>query len=331
MLRFARNDNFLMIDPDSLARFAADLDALLAPGERIGLAVSGGPDSLALLLLAAAARPGLVAAASVDHALRAGSRGEAEEVARLCEPLGVPHDILTIDWPMPPTSALQEQARVARYRALGAWAGSKDLAAIATGHHADDQAETLIMRLVRGAGVRGLAAMRALAALPGAGDVSLLRPLLGWRRSELEAIVAGAGIAAADDPSNHDDRHERVRVRRLLAEAEWLDPAQLANSCAHLADADRAIEWAAAREYAAVRSAGDALHYRPGDAPPEIRRRVAARLIAALAGEGDGEILRGRELDRLLGELDAGRSTTLRGVQASGGPEWRFCRAPPRR
>jgi len=314
-----------------LTRFAADLDALAAPGERVGVAVSGGPDSLALLLLAVAARPGLVLAASVDHGLRAGSRAEAEMVARLCQRLGVEHDILTIEWPAPPASALQEQARDARYRALGAWARRNGLAAVATGHHADDQAETLVMRLVRGAGVRGLAAMRAVAPLPGSIDVSLLRPLLGWRRAELEAVVAGAGIEAADDPSNHDEQHERVRVRRLLAESPWLDPESVASSSAHLAAADLAIEWAVERELASVRSEAQARYYRPGDAPAEIRRRVAERLVAMLASEGNGSQLRGRELDRLLGEIDAGRTATLRGVQASGGPEWRFTTAPPRR
>ena len=319
-----------MIDPTVLARFAASLDALLAPGERIGVAVSGGPDSVALLLLAAAARPGLVTVASVDHGLRAGSRAEAEAVARLCDRFGVSHDILTVEWPALPASALQEQARDARYRALGEWAKAKDLGAVATGHHADDQAETLVMRLLRGAGVRGLAGMRRSAPLPGSVAVRLLRPLLDWRRADLEAIVEQAGVETADDPSNHDDRHERVRVRRLLAAAGWLDPAALATSSAHLAAADEAIEWAIARELATVRGQADAIAYRPGDAPPEIRRRVAARLIARLASEGDGGDLRGRELDRLVGALDAGQSATLRGVQASGGPEWRFRTAPPR-
>ena len=319
-----------MISDLLIERFAADLDALVAPGERIGVAVSGGPDSLALLLLAHAARPGLVAAASVDHGLRAGSRGEAEAVGLLCERLGVAHALLTIDWPVRPTSALQEQARRLRYEALGGWARANGLGAVATGHHADDQAETLMMRLMRGAGVRGLAAMRAAAPLPGSSGISLLRPLLGWRRAELEALVAGSGMAAADDPSNRDERHERVRVRRLLAGSPWLDPAALATSSAHLACADEAIEWAVGREIGTVRSAGGVLRYHPRDAPFELRRRVAARLIAALASEGSGRELRGRELDRLVEELDRGRSTTLRGVLASGGPEWRFTPAPRR-
>ena len=326
-----------MIDPSLVARFAADLEALVTPGERIGLAVSGGPDSLALLLLAAAARPGLVNVASVDHGLREGSRGEAEAVAQICDRLGVAHHILTIDWPTKPISALQEQARDARYAALGTWAAAQGLGAVATGHHADDQAETLVMRLVRGAGVRGLAAMRASSPLPGSGPrpingkAKLIRPLLGWRRTELASIVAAGGIDAACDPSNDDEQYERVRIRRLMAANNWLDPAALAASAAHLAAADAAIDYAVAREYASVQSDGETLRYDPRDTPPELRRRVAARMIAALASEGDGGVLRGRELDRLLAEIDAGSSATLRGVVAGGGPVWRFRRAPPRR
>ena len=157
---FARHEHAMMIDPSLVTRFAADLDALVAPGERVGLAVSGGPDSLALLLLAAAARPGLVHAATVDHALRDGSRAEAEAVARVCAERGVPHDILTVDWPTQPTSRAPgagAPCALCRARRLG---DAHGLAAIATGHHADDQAETLLMRLNRGSGVRGLAAMR---------------------------------------------------------------------------------------------------------------------------------------------------------------------------
>ncbi len=319
-----------MIDPALAARFAADLDALVAPGERVGLAVSGGPDSLALLLLAATARPGLVRAATVDHALRDGSRGEADAVAHICADLGVPHDILTIDWPHQPTTALQEQARHARYAALGKWAADHDIGAIATGHHADDQAETVLMRLNRGSGVRGLAAMRPAAPLLGNDFIILARPLLHWRRADLADLVIFANLLASDDPSNHDDRHERVRVRQLMADCPWLDPAAFAASATHLAAADEAIEHAVTLEWSRVDVEAGSFRYAPQAAPAEVRRRIAARMIAALASEGDGTILRGREVDRLMGEIKAGATTTLRGVLASGGPVWHFRRAPPR-
>lgn len=316
---------------EAVARFAAGLDALAHPAERIGLAVSGGPDSLALLLLAAAARPGLVLVASVDHGLREGSRGEAQGVAEACKTLGVPHDTLMIAWDEIPASALQERARRERYAALGAWARANELRFVATGHHADDQAETLVMRLMRGAGVRGLAGMRRAAPLPGSPELVLLRPLLEWRRSELAAIVAAAGVTPSSDPSNHDPRHERVRVRRWLADCDWLDPAMLASSAGHLADADEAIEFAVDYAWALAADDQGAIAFRPGEAPVEIRRRLVARAIAALASEGGQNPLRGGEIDRLLGQLEAGRSATLRGVLASGGSTWRFTPAPARR
>jgi tRNA(Ile)-lysidine synthase len=110
-----------MVPEGLVERFRSDLDSLIPPDARLGLAVSGGPDSLALLLLAAAARPGKIEAATVDHGLRPESRAEAETVAWICERLRVPHAILTIDWPSLPKTALQEKAREARYAALGRW------------------------------------------------------------------------------------------------------------------------------------------------------------------------------------------------------------------
>src|SRR4051794_28920400 len=147
----------MLPEPALAERFARDLDALIAPDARIGIAVSGGPDSLALLLLAAATRPGRIEAATVDHALRRESRDEAAMVHDLCETLGVPHRTLTVEWQEKPESALQERARKQRYALLSAWASERGLDAIATAHHLDDQAETLVMRLARGSGVRGLA------------------------------------------------------------------------------------------------------------------------------------------------------------------------------
>src|SRR4051794_37613902 len=102
----------MALPSDQLDRFRHDLDALIGPDQPLGLAVSGGPDSMALLLLAAAARPGLVMAATVDHGLRAEAADEARFVGRVCSELSVKHDVLTIDWPTPPQSAVQEQARL---------------------------------------------------------------------------------------------------------------------------------------------------------------------------------------------------------------------------
>jgi len=320
-----------MVLEEAVFRFRADLDVLAPAGVRLGVAVSGGPDSLALLFLAAEARPGEIEAATVDHGLREGSRAEAEKVADLCERLGVPHSILAIQWDLPPTSAIQEQARMVRYGALANWMLERNLLALLTGHHLDDQAETLIMRLKRGSGIRGLAGMRRTASLPGDPDFPLLRPLLGWRRVELQEVCDESGLSPIEDPSNLDERHERVRVRRFLSENGWLDPEALARSANNLASADEALAWAAEREWAEfVEDREGQITYRASTAPPEILRRVVERVISKLGTEGSPDDLRGRELDRLIADLQACNSTTLRGVRCTGGANWTFTRANPR-
>lgn len=319
-----------MPDADAVARFDAALTRL-APGDgRIGLAVSGGPDSIALLLLAAAARPGRVAAATVDHGLRAEAAGEAAFVAALCAGRDVPHATLRIRV-APAGTGLQAAARTARYAALADWCGAQGIGTLATAHHADDQAETLLMRLARGAGLAGLAAIRDGRPLHddrAVGGPRLVRPLLGHRKAGLVALVRAAGIVPVDDPSNRDPRHDRTAARALFAATPWLDPARLAASAAHLAEAAAALDWAADRAWAerAVRS-GDALTFDPAGLPDELVRRL---LVRALAGFG-GPAPDGPEIARLKAALDAGRTATLAGVLAHGGAIWRFSAEPPRR
>src|SRR3954454_785271 len=253
-----------------LQRFRADLDGLVTAEARIGVAVSGGPDSLALLLLTAAARPGQVEAATIDHGLRPEAPDEAAMVAAVCSRLGVRHATLTARWSEVPETAIQERARNQRYRLLGYWAEEHGLDALATAHHAEDQAETVLMRLARGSGVRGLAAMRPRSVSPGV-HIRLVRPLLGWRRAELEQLCNAAGLTPAADPSNQDERFERVRVRRALAALDWLDAGAVAHSAANLADADAALDWAARAEWNHhVHEKHRNITYRPSDAPVEI-------------------------------------------------------------
>lgn len=311
---------------NAVQRFAADLDALLPPGERLGVAVSGGPDSLALLLLAAAARPGLIEAATVDHGLRRESRAEAQMVASVCATLGVPHTILPADWTEPPTANMQAGARTMRYRLLADWAESRGIPALATAHHADDQAETLLMRLARGAGVRGLGGTRAKRKLTE--QVALVRPLLGWRKSELIAIVENAGLDAVDDPSNRDPKHDRSRIRQALEQFEWADPARLAASASALRDADEALDWALAPLITArIRQDEDALIVEPFALPRELKRRLLAAAFAELAAPAP----RGPELMRALSALENGETVTLGGLKLEGGETWRLSLAPPRR
>jgi len=314
--------------PSLVARFSSELEKLVAADSKLGIAVSGGPDSLASGRRSVPVITAQVEAASVDHALRTESRAEAEMVASVCEQLGIPHAILTAEWERKPETSLQERARVERYRLLGLWAKERGLSALLTAHHADDQAETLVMRLNRGSGVRGLAGMRAIRQL---GDIDLVRPLLSWRRADLQEICDAAGLQPTRDPSNENDSFERVRVRKALAEADWLDTDGIVRSAANLADAEQAIEWGADAEWQrSVQVRGGEIRYRAGDAPAEIRRRIAARAIAKFATEGEAE-LRGPEIDRLLGALKAGRTVTIRGVLCSGGDMWRFKNAPARR
>lgn len=314
----------------AVERFKKAMERLVPGKEPIGIAVSGGPDSIALLLLAAATRPGAIKAATVDHNLREGSRKEAEEVAALCAKLGIPHQILPIEWKEKPTTAIQERSRRRRYGVLADWAKKGKLKTLLTGHHANDQAETLLMRLARGAGISGLAGMRFAVRVPGS-DESLVRPLLGWRRDELEALCKAAGVTPANDPSNEDEQFERVRVRKALNEADWLGAKEVALSATHLADADAALSWAASREWErAAKVDGGKITIDPAGLPREIRRRLMARAVTSLSTEGRGA-LRGQQSDRLLAALIAGQKGTLRGVVCSGGDTWTFAKAPARK
>jgi tRNA(Ile)-lysidine synthase len=226
------------VTPEQAERFAADLGRLWPEGGRLGLAVSGGPDSLALLLLAHAAIPGRFAVATIDHGLRAEAAAECAMVEQVCAERGIPCSVLKVR--LAPGN-IQAQARAVRYATLAQWVGREELSALVTAHHADDQAETLLMRLNRASGLSGLAGVRARSKLFGA-DLMVLRPLLHWRRSELAAIVERAGIEPVSDPSNDDDRFDRVRIRKALADAPWLDVSAVASSAAHLADAEEALE-----------------------------------------------------------------------------------------
>lgn len=321
----------------AIERFRADFACLgegaPAAGRRLGIAVSGGGDSLALLLLAAAAYPGLVAAATVDHGLRPEGADEAACVASVCRDLGVAHDTLVVPPGLLLGGNLQEQARGARYRLLGAW-GSGRVAWVATAHHRDDVAEGFLMRARRGAGVGGLAAMAAVQPMPGgAPGPSLVRPLLGWSHEELLGVVAAAGITPAEDASNHHPRFDRARIRGLIAGAPDLPAERLAMAAQNLRHAEDALAWLARREWRARADiTNGTVRLDMAGLPYEVRRRLALRAIeqvraaGGLAGDWSGT-----GLDRLVMALDSGEKATLAGVVARAGARWRFELAPPRR
>ena len=319
---------FPMPAHDLVARFRRDVGTL-APGlERLGVAVSGGPDSLALLLLAAAAFPGRVEAATVDHRLRAESVVEALHVEDISARIGCPHTILDVTVPDGP-GGIQAEARAVRYRALTEWAEGRGLSHLATAHHADDQAETILMRLQRGSGVGGLAGIRPVRA---EGNLTLIRPLLGWSKAELVRLVGDTGIEAVDDPSNRDERFERVTMRRFLREHPEFEPRRLARTAAAAREAEEALDWAADR-LAGERIIGRDGEWRldPRALPRELRRRLLTRAISevrAAAGLGwSGD----RDVEGLLAALEAGESATQAGVMAKGGEMWKLRLAPPRR
>jgi tRNA(Ile)-lysidine synthase len=308
--------------PDQIDRFRRDL-AALGGAERIAVAVSGGADSLALLLLADAAIPGRVEAATVDHRLRPENAQEAEFVASVCAGLGVPHATLADS---EARVEGQASARALRYRLLGHWAAERDLPCLATAHHADDQAETMLMRLARGSGLAGLAGVRARRT---EGALAILRPLLGWRRTELAGIVVDAGLAAVDDPSNRSGAYDRTRFRELLAGTGVLPPERLAATAAHLAQAEHALAWAAGREWQTrTRRDGAALFLDPADLPSELLRRLAAKAVAEVCGSAEW---RSDKLAAVIDTVRTGGSANIAGVLVTGGPVWRFEPEPPRR
>lgn len=276
-----------------------------------------------MLLLAHCARPGMVEVVTVDHGLRAESAAEAQFVAKVCSTLDIPHSIVMVE--VAPGN-LQEQARLARYAAMAKWLEHSGLPRLATAHHADDQAETLMMRLNRSSGVSGLAGVRTCGIIPGDEHIPLIRPLLGWRRAELAEIVTRAGIDAIDDPSNLDTAFDRVRMRENLANADWLDITAIGRSAAHMSDADEALDWMARREWDdRVEVSDDAIRYRP-EAPRAVRLRIVAHAIAIL-----GKPPRGRTVSALLDALEAGEGGNIAGVSAMvDNDRWRFTPEPSR-
>ena len=284
----------------------------------LGLAVSGGGDSVALLHLAVEA--GLtVEVATVDHGLRPEAADEAAAVAAACAGLGVAHEVLRWHWDG--RGNLQDAARRGRLALLSGWAARRGLAGVALGHTRDDVAETFLMRLARDAGVDGLAAMAARREV---GGVTFLRPMLGIGRTELRGWLLARGLGWAEDASNADGRFQRVRARRAVAAMEEVGVgagaiAALASRMAEVRDALDAVTAEAAARVARL-DRGDVILDAAGLAalPQEVRRRL---VLAALRWIGSAEYgPRGAEVERFLRALSDGRAATLGGVRLTAGP-----------
>lgn len=301
-------------DPEEAVR--AELDRLAGALPALGLAVSGGSDSTALLHIAAPwaqARGVRLAVATVDHRLRPGSGDEAAAVARASAALGVPHRALVWDHAgRAPAGNLMAAARAARLRLLADWADGAELGAVALGHTMDDQAETLVMRLGRGAGLDGLSGM---AAARRQGGTLWLRPMLGVRRAALRDWLTARGLGWSDDPTNDDAGFDRVRVRQAIAALDLPVPG-LARSAAWLSEARAALTDHAATVAEGVEADRGMLLLPPAvlAQPAETRRRLIAAGLRWVTGADYAP--RGDDLSRLLVALAAGAPATLAGVIA---------------
>jgi tRNA(Ile)-lysidine synthase len=321
------------------------------------LAVSGGPDSVALMWLAARWCKGLsraprLLAVTVDHGLRAEAGREARAVKRLATSLGIPHR--TVRWiGEKPTSGLPAAARAARYRLLAAAARQSGASHILTAHTRDDQAETLLMRLLRGSGIGGLAAMARESEREG---VLIARPFLNVSKSQLIATLDKAKIDYADDPTNHDVRFTRPRIRAVIEglRAEGGDARNLARLASRLARANAAIEILAdgAARYLALKDSiaapqvaeisGPNVTFEAAafaGLPEEIRLRLLLRAIDRIGQEGPAEL---GKAEALLAALDAASQNAARAsrrlkqtlagaVVTLGGGRIVIAAAPPRR
>ncbi len=229
-----------------------------------------------------------IAAATVDHGLRPESAAEAKSVADLSARLGVPHGTLVWTGAKPKTR-VQERAREARYRLLVDHARATGGDAILTAHHADDQAETVLFRLLRGSGVAGLAGMEAISRRDG---LTVARPLLDVAKSALVAFCRARGAAFIDDPSNADPHYARARLKGLMARLseEGLGQERLSRLARRAAEADEALSRMTDEVEARLGAAGpidaDALFAEP----IAIVDRLLARRIAAAGGREESRI-----------------------------------------
>ncbi len=292
---------------------AGELPALFAGLEgaaALALAVSGGSDSMALLYLAHGWRAALdrgpaLIVLSVDHRLRPESAAESAAVMAVAARYGVPARTLVWQGPHPATG-VEEAARDARYRLLAMAADELGVSHVLTAHHQDDQAETFLMRLGRGSGVAGLAAMRRERPL---GRVRLVRPLLEVAKSRLVATAVAAGLPFSDDLMNTNPRFARARLRSIMPTlaGEGLDAPTLARAAARMARADAALEATTTALLAACATVDataavtvDVTEFRR--APEEIRLRTLARLVAAVGGRNAPRAERLEGLARALSD-----------------------------
>lgn len=281
----------------------------LAADSRLALAVSGGPDSMALAVLAAmwarSNRRFALPAFIVDHGLRPESGREAETVAaRLAALDPLRPDILRLDLGAP-RSGVMEKAREGRYACLANACAAQDISCLFLAHHRDDQAETFLMRLAKGSGLDGLCAMRSVQ--PYDARLSLVRPFLDVSKAALVATCAAFGVSYVTDPSNENETWLRPRLRRAVRglEKEGLSSARLAVTAARLGRARAALESVAARVFGQTRLSSGNREIRLDLAelllwPEEIRLRVILCALSALDPEFLSRDIRLERLEKIV-------------------------------
>lgn len=288
----------------------------LPAGETIGVALSGGGDSTALLHLCL--RAGLrVEAVTVDHRLRPESAAEAAAVGASCASLGVQHEVRVWEHGVVPGN-LMDAARRARMGLICDWAKARGTGVVALGHTRDDVAETVLIGLGRAAGIGGLSGLRGRF---DEGGVRVHRPLLAAGREELRGWLRAEGIPWIDDPTNENERFTRVKARKALAAlaplgitAERL--AEVAGNLARVQEA-LAVQVAAAARWAEEQAGGLRFHAGLWGEPGEVQRQLVN--AAVLWQSGADYAPRAAEVERLRTALAEGRDATLGGCRARGG------------
>lgn len=296
----------------------------LPTGETVGVALSGGGDSTALLHLCL--RAGLtVEAVTVDHGLRPESAAEAAQVGEWCRALGVAHQVRVWDH-RAVAGNLMDAARRARMALISDWARSRGIAVVALGHTRDDVAETVLMGLSRAAGLVGLSGLRPEWTT---GDLRFCRPLLAAGRAELRNWLRAEAIAWVDDPTNENDRYARIRARKALLALEPLGitAERLAEVAGHLSRAQEAlaVQLAAAERWIEVRAGALQIASGLWSEPREVQRQALVAMVLWLNGADYAP--RGPEIERLAAALAAGREATLAGCRARSGWLMREARA----
>ncbi len=322
----------VLFDQSSLAACFACFNAY----PYVALAVSGGADSTALLLLVKhwidtqSGHSPEITVLTVDHGLRPESAKEARWVGELSARMGFRHK--TLVWSgEKPKSGIQASARKARYQLMTAYCRDHGIPALATAHHCDDQAETFLMRLQRGSGVDGLASISPRSRRNG---VDLLRPLLSFTREPLRSFLKAEGQSWREDPSNKDESYERIRLRNALKAADDLGitPANLALSAKRLLRAREALERMTAdflKEHLVLDEAGF------GSIPmtcllaeaEDIGLRALIRLAAAFGGRKAVRLMKAENAyaklrDGASGMTLAGCHFSVRGVTLTASREY---------